>query len=542
MREALNFGFQYIKRYKTQYILYIFLSIAISVLGIASPWILAQIVDLISGKKAEGSLEMLVAAFATLVVGQMLLGYANSYLYLKLQTKTGYRANIDTLTGLYKTSYCNIDSEDPAVLNQMINNDCNDIMIFALSFFKDILINCVSVLFIMVIIIRQSAVLAFIFGVLLLCYILIYMVFHKKLYEKSLEVRNRQAEFFGKLYGIVSELKSIKLNGFTETILKRQEIIFENYQKSMKKQLTMGNAYDFCAGMVSLMSQIVLFLYGGYLVLNSRMNLGIFVIVSNYFSNLISSANYFLNFGRQLQNVKACYDRLKKYITVPQSEYGDKKIEEVRRLTCRDVSFAYPKKQALFQIEKEFEVGKLYWLKGENGKGKTTFLHLLGGLFERDYAGVIEVDGRRVEEIDVPLFIKEHVAVVEQRPYILSDTFEQNIVCKCKKNKGSGYQEKEEEVLKALGLDELFERLSQGKYTEFNALMDNLSGGERQKIALARAFLSEAEIWFLDEPTAALDEESKKNFFKLLEKEKIKRMIFLISHEFVPIYDEVINF
>ncbi|WP_352418744.1 ATP-binding cassette domain-containing protein [Proteiniborus sp.] len=77
---------------------------------------------------------------------------------------------------------------------------------------------------------------------------------------------------------------------------------------------------------------------------------------------------------------------------------------------------------------------------------------------------------------------------------------------------------------------------------ELDSLNDEVSGGERQKIALARTFLSSADVWLFDEPTSALDKESKKSFYYLIEKYKNTKLIIIISHENLDLYDEIVEF
>ena len=357
-----------------------------------------------------------------------------------------------------------------------------------------------------------------------------------------MEVKNNQVLFFGKLYNIVANLKSIKINGFANRIINDQNYIFKEYQKTMQKQLISSNTYDFCANLISLTSQVVLFLYGGNLVVSEKMNIGMFVILSNYFSSLLNSTNYFLNLGEQFQNIKTSYDRLMRYFNLPLSIYGDKKIDDINAIEFREVGFSYPESEELFKISKTFKKGNVYWLKGDNGSGKSTFIHLLTGLFGTDYEGSVFINGISIGRIDYTSLIMNNIAIVEQRPYILADTLKENILCKSKNLNIDNSFEDVKYILSHLDLYNISNKSPEGLDIEFNSLIDNISGGERQKIALARLFLSTADIWIFDEPTSALDQNSKKNFYRLLEENKESHITFIISHENIEFYDEILHF
>lgn len=542
MKKILTFGFRYIKKHWILYVSYIVLSLIVGLISISIPWIVGQIIDVLAGKKTGFSIKNLVIFFMFFSIMRMIITFICSHIFLKLQSNTGYYSNIEVIQRLYKTSYINVGNEDPAALHQIINNDCNAITIFTISFFRDILVNIVSIIFITDIIVKQSVELSILFIVLVILYIVLYLVFRKPLYNQSLKVKNNQVLFFGKLYNIVANLKSIKINGFVDRVINNQNYVFNDYQKSIQEQLKISNAYDFCANLISLASQVSLFLYGGKLVISGNMNIGIFVILSNYFSSLLSSTNYFLNLGEQFQNIKTSYDRLMKYFNLPQSIYGDKELKNINSIEFNEVSFSYPGSRELFRISKRFEKGKIYWIKGDNGSGKSTFIHLLTGLFEMDYEGDIFINDIEINEIDPVGLAVNNITVVEQRPYILSDTFRENILCKCNNLDIDENSRLVKYILSKLDICNMFDKLPQGMDTEFNALTDNMSGGERQKIALARLFLSTADIWILDEPTSALDRSSKNSFYKVLEENKEYHITFIISHENIECYDEILNF
>lgn len=538
MKKILKFGFCYINKYKNLYIAYLFTCLFCSLLNICLPWLIGLIINVITKNQGMEILLKRVLLFLFLSLLLQILSFIANHISLKLQAVAGYTSNMEVIKKIYGSSYLNILYEDPAMLNQKINNDCNVVVMFCVSFFKDIISNVASVVFIAAILIYQSKLLSVILLGLVGLYVIIYIIFRKPLYKANYDVKQSQTTFFGKLYSIVSHIKSIRNNGFQSVILKQQDDIFHNYYHSLYKQFVVSNQFNIITSLISLVSQIILFIYGGYLVLEQKMSLGIFVVISNYFSSLIQTTNYFLNFGENYQNVKTSFDRVIEYFNLPQIHYGNKKLKSVSKIKFEHVSFAYPDKSALFSFHRSFEKGTIYWIQGKNGIGKTTLIYLLMGLFGNDYNGKILFDGLSSKEIDYLDLIQNRISIVEQQPFLLSDSFKTNMLCKC----NSDFNEMElNKLIHEFGMNEFFEKQLNGMHAVYNFLNDTISGGEKQKLAIIRLLLSNADIWILDEPTSALDQQSCINFYSIIKEKKKNHIIIIISHDEPLEFDEIVK-
>jgi len=175
-------------------------------------------------------------------------------------------------------------------------------------------------------------------------------------------------------------------------------------------------------------------------------------------------------------------------------------------------------------------MGKITCFVGESGAGKSTLMKMLNIMISPDQ-GEIYYSGENVREID-PIHHRRRVIMLEQQPTIFEGTVRDNL------NIGlvfSGKDEKpDKELLNALHLVSLQKELDEEAQT--------LSGGEKQRLALARVFLMDAEVYLLDEPTSALDKETEekvmKNFFSIM-KERKKTVVFIShSNELISTYGE----
>src|SRR6266496_6273562 len=205
----------------------------------------------------------------------------------------------------------------------------------------------------------------------------------------------------------------------------------------------------------------------------------------------------------------------------------------------RDVSFTYPGKDpemqaALKHVSFSIRAGEAIALVGRNGAGKTTLVKLLTRLYEPD-EGEILIGGRNIKEYDLKE-LREQVGVIFQ-DYV-------NYYMTAQENIGVGNVDKIEQrelvvsAARRSGANAVIERLPQGYDTMlgrwFKDLKEStqLSGGEWQKVALARAFMRDARILILDEPTSALDAQAEYEVFERLGELSKDRTAVYISHRF----------
>lgn len=214
------------------------------------------------------------------------------------------------------------------------------------------------------------------------------------------------------------------------------------------------------------------------------------------------------------------------------------------RIELRDVGFRYPgaARPALRDVTLTIEPGETIALVGRNGAGKTTLIKLLVGLY-RPTTGTILVDGVDVTTIPVDE-LRKRIGVIFQDFAHFQLTARENI--------GVGWlpaRDDDEAIGRAIeegGAKEIVARLPQGLETPLGRAFggDDLSGGQWQRIALARAFMRKSRILILDEPTAAMDAEAEHEIFQRFRDLKANRTALLITHRFstVRMADRVLVF
>ncbi len=208
---------------------------------------------------------------------------------------------------------------------------------------------------------------------------------------------------------------------------------------------------------------------------------------------------------------------------------GDYKPEKIRgKFELRGVNFTYPNgNQALYDVNMTIEPGKITALVGLSGAGKSTIVNLLDKFYEPQ-TGQILLDGVDLREYDTK-YLRDHIGLVLQKNHIFDGTIEENILYG---NPGATH----EQVVEAAKKSHLYDQIM-ALPKQFANKATDLSGGQQQRVAIARMFLKNPPIIFLDEPTASLDAIATEQIKNSIDAIKKDRTVIIISHSISQIID-----
>ncbi len=210
----------------------------------------------------------------------------------------------------------------------------------------------------------------------------------------------------------------------------------------------------------------------------------------------------------------------------PSGEYKPEPIHG--NFELKGVDFTYPNgTQALFGVNMKIEPGKITALVGLSGAGKSTIVNLLDKFYEPQ-VGTITLDGVDLKDYDTH-YLRENIGLVLQKNHIFDGTIEENILYG---NPEATHEEVVEAAKKAHLYDQVMELPKQFAH---NAA--DLSGGQQQRVAIARMFLKNPPIIFLDEPTASLDAIATEQIKNSIDAIKQDRTVIIISHSISQIID-----
>lgn len=215
---------------------------------------------------------------------------------------------------------------------------------------------------------------------------------------------------------------------------------------------------------------------------------------------------------------------------------GNKEID-FEGVGVKDVTFSYDKEVILKDCNIDMEQGKVIGIYGKSGCGKSTLLKLLMRFWDVDQ-GKIMISNQNIKEIPTKT-LRNLQSYVTQETELFHDSIANNIAI----GKMGATREEIIQAAKKASIHEMITSLPKGYDTEVGELGDTLSGGEKQRIGIARAFLHDSPMLLLDEPTSNLDSLNEGIILKALEQESKDKTIVLVSHResTMGIADKVIN-
>ncbi|HHF0149449.1 TPA: ABC transporter ATP-binding protein [Haemophilus influenzae] len=263
--------------------------------------------------------------------------------------------------------------------------------------------------------------------------------------------------------------------------------------------------------------------------------IGVILLMSSYgpviaLSNLSSNLLQTLASGERVLSLLAEEPELKDVESAVD-------LKDVSCIDVENVNFAYGEEQILSDVSLSVKKGEILGIHGRSGSGKSTLLKLLMRFYDPK-SGSIKINGETLPNINTRS-LRDNMAYITQQTYIFNETIEENI----RLARRDATLEEIMEAAKKASIHDFILSLPQGYQTKMTELGGNLSDGEKQRIGIARAFLHNAPIILLDEPTSNLDSLNEAMILKSLLNVKAEKLIILVSHRqsTMAICDQVIG-
>lgn len=329
-----------------------------------------------------------------------------------------------------------------------------------------------------------------------------------KFYQELIPI-NRKFGYFANLLNDFSIAKDIRLYNIEPILSKKMDEYNKETLFNFSKMFTILGKYE-GLNKVNVQGQmLIVYAYIAYKVLKNEIGIGDFTMYTSAAINFSNSISGFFKTYMELRQMCMYLDSYMKLEAIPvKNQNGNKKLNEIKEynIEFRNVSFKYPKSEdyTLKNISLTINYGEKLSVVGLNGAGKTTFIKLLSRLYTPT-EGEILLNGVNIQEYNYTEYMKL-LSVVFQDFKLLAFTVKENIALNNSENVSNS--EVENALIKS-GFKNDLEKLDKGIDTSIYKFFDKdgieFSGGQSQKLAMARAIYKDAPIVILDEPTAALD-------------------------------------
>ena len=538
--------YRYLFRKKGYFLLFLALLVVSSITGSLFSLVMSALVDCV-GKDGAELLRTLLGGIAFVVI-YILLDLSYYCIKTKAVTDARYSLKSDVFSALMRRSVADFDAGNSAEYMNELSNNLNQFENVYWNNSIRLMEGLMSFLGAAAICIALQPALLVLMVLLALLSMGVTRLSTSPL-EKSMENYTKSAEnYTTEIRDDFAGFRLVRSYGILSLILQKHDKKNRSMEDANRR-----NAYCrmFCASagnFVGLLSTVLVMAAAAWFSLKGRFSAGMVIafghLIGNIISPIVSMPSIIANFrasrplSKRFQGLLGdmeVHSREKKY-SGKETRYPDRFREKI---TLDKVSFGYREGQeVLHELSFCFQAGKHYAVVGRSGCGKSTLLSLLLGYYP-DYSGSISYDGVELREL-LRECLGNIVAYVSQDTFLFQDTILNNITLFDEK-----YTLPEvESAVEQAGLAELVASLPEGLFTTAGENGRNFSGGERQRLSLARALLRKNRVLLLDEFTANLDRETARKI-----EERIMRLddclTITVTHrlepDMCPRYDGILN-
>ena len=360
----------------------------------------------------------------------------------------------------------------------------------------------------------------------------IYAKIYRSYYSKSM---SQNADVQSYLYESLNGVATVKA-------LNAEEIVNTEYEKKKMTAVATGwalNRYGisqgFVSGLINGVSGILIYWIGCSAIINGTMSLGTLITFNSLLGYFTGPLFRLINIQNQVQEALVAAERVGEILELEKEK--DESVQYIKpqriegNIRFEDVTFAYGSRRPVYEhFSLYIPAGSWNAFVGPSGSGKTTFVKLIMKFYEIQQ-GRIFLDGNDISDIDTK-YLRSRIGYVPQEIFLFSGTVRENIAL----HNPDASLEAVIEAAKKAGAHDFIENLPKRYETVLGEHGGGLSGGEKQRIALARALLGNPSLIILDEATSSLDTVSEMEIHKVIRQLKSENIsVILIAHRLTTV-------
>lgn len=533
-KELLIRILSYMKPYRIQFG-FVFVAIILSAtIGLFPSIITGKIVDqALVGNDLALLIRLLLLAFCTLFISQ-LIGMFESYINSWISQRIIFDMKNQMYNHLQYMPHSFFTTEKQGDIITRMNTDISGVSTVISGTLSSIVSNVATVITTLVALFSMDWKLAIV-GIAIIPLLILPT---KSAGKKRWELLSLSQEKNDELNQVINETLSVS-GSMLVKIFTREEKEYEKFVKvneavtdiSLKEKRS-GKWFGVVMGMFGQVGPLLIYFVGGLLIIrgiDTTLTVGAITatvaLVNRLYRPVESLLNIQVDFTRSLALFTRIFDYFDRENTIVSPENGKKPEVEMQPIVYEHVAFNYsPDKELLRDVNFTVPGGKMYAIVGPSGSGKSTIVNLVPRLYDV-VGGSVKIAGVDVRDFDIS-YLRQQIGVVTQETYLFNGTILDNL----KYAREDATMAEIEEACRVANIHDFIAGLPDGYNTEVGNRGLKLSGGEKQRISIARVILKNPKILILDEATSALDSISENAIQDALESLMVGRTSIVIAH------------
>lgn len=502
--------------------------VIILILGFITP-LIASILPSLGGKTINqilGKNFKLVIIFAIFFVFlQILYTLLNLFIskkFLSLKRKIDHNIQKEIFQAILNLDIDIYSIYGKGSIINKVRNDSKNVLMF-LENIKDSFFNIITYIFILIYIFYLNGIIGLCH---LLCIIIIllfqyYGIKKSAMYkEKLLDEQDKNTSLIGEIVSGAKDIKTLNVkNKFLDTATESFDKIGEyDYKSNIFARYTKNLSEFMCA----ILSGIILII-AVFLIKYNLLETSTFIIILMYRNKIFTFTSKFSTTFDNYKKFDLSLNRILSIIDYQKEKFGNKYLKNYSgEITLKNVSFSYKNKPIFENLNLKINPNSFTILAGPNGAGKSTIFSLLTKILVPT-KGTIYLDNENISELSEQS-IRDSISLLTQQPHLFNLSIKDNLLMV------NDDVNRIKKVCEIVGLDKKIESLEDGYNTVICEDGTNLSGGEKQKLAIARSLLIGSKVLLLDEITNNLDSKTVNSILELIKKLKSNYTIVMITH------------
>jgi len=525
MKIILKYG----KLHKLKFLVLFISIIVTSIFSVVYPYLFGLLVDEVFTDKNMNFFIFIVIIYFVVYMLEQIFHYFLNMSWANLTVRFAFDIRKDLFRKVFKLKSKDLDNSSTGDIITIINKDTGEFLEYITRNVFYLIMNVIRLVLTIGIIFYINVRLGIIAVVLSPVVVILTRYFGEIYKNYNKEYRTMYGKHISKVFEFINSIRDLRLLASTPKLKKIYEKesseLVEVKIKSDYIELTSERSTAF----IGTIATLTIYGASAYLIVNEQLTIGMFIAALDYFNRSRGFINWLSKTYIDGKRKNVSMDKVKAMLMKDEEEnYEDAKDIIISKgdIIFKNVSFGYNEKNLVLEkLNLNISKGEKIAIVGYSGHGKSSIAKLLIRLYDIS-SGMIKIDNQDISQVTSES-LRNQIGFVFQTSYIFPGTIKENLLLGCKNDIS------DEELLKACKKVKILKRINElpeKLETEIGFGNVELSGGEKQRIALARTLLKDPKVVVLDEATSALDNDTEKSIIDNMDKLFEGKTVIVISH------------